>query len=71
MIQEGIRLNHGVTSRLPRISHEPIKYKDWEIPPGVSHILSNGIYPQLTTVFFLDTGERIELLRSHGRDHLP
>ena len=24
----------GVTTRLPRIAHEPMKYKDWVIPTG-------------------------------------
>lgn len=27
---------HGVTTRLPRVAHEIIKYKEWEIPPNVS-----------------------------------
>lgn len=34
-IKEGIRLSYCVSARNPRISpQEPIKYKDWEIPPG-------------------------------------
>ncbi|KAK2766809.1 hypothetical protein FQN54_006123 [Arachnomyces sp. PD_36] len=41
IVQEGIRLNHGVTTRLPRISHEPIRYKDWEIPAGTPVSESN------------------------------
>lgn len=24
----------GVTTRLPRVAHEPLKYKGWTIPPG-------------------------------------
>lgn len=26
---------HGVTTRLPRVSHEVIQYKEWTIPPEV------------------------------------
>ncbi|KAL1970158.1 hypothetical protein VTN77DRAFT_6563 [Rasamsonia byssochlamydoides] len=33
VISEGLRHMHGVTTRLPRVAHEPIKYKEWEIPP--------------------------------------
>lgn len=37
VINEGIRLMFGVTTRLPRVSPtEALRYKDWVIPPGVS-----------------------------------
>jgi cytochrome P450 len=40
VINEGIRLMFGVTTRLPRVSpNEPLKYKDWVIPPGVRQVL--------------------------------
>ncbi|EED18501.1 cytochrome P450, putative [Talaromyces stipitatus ATCC 10500] len=32
VINEGLRLMHGVTTRLPRVAHEPIQYKQWTIP---------------------------------------
>jgi cytochrome P450 len=39
VIQEGIRLAYGVTTRSPRECDEPIQYKEWVIPPRVcSHI---------------------------------
>lgn len=31
-IREGIRLAYGVTSRLPRLAHKPLQYKNWAIP---------------------------------------
>ncbi|KAE8356302.1 cytochrome P450 [Aspergillus coremiiformis] len=35
VISEGLRVMHGVpTTRLPRVAHEPIKYKEWVIPPN-------------------------------------
>jgi cytochrome P450 len=35
-LQEGIRLSYGAIARSQRISkHNPIKYNDWVIPPGV------------------------------------
>jgi cytochrome P450 len=38
VINEGIRLGQGVTTRLPRVSAtEPLIYKDWTIPTGVSN----------------------------------
>ncbi|KAF1813406.1 putative cytochrome P450 [Eremomyces bilateralis CBS 781.70] len=33
-MREGLRLSHGLTSRQPRVSDQPIKYQDWEIPPN-------------------------------------
>ena len=38
VINEGLRLMYGVTTRLPRVAPtEALKYKDWVIPPGVSN----------------------------------
>lgn len=31
---------HGVTTRLPRVAHEPLKYKEWIIPPNVGDDLN-------------------------------
>ncbi|KAK5949832.1 hypothetical protein OHC33_009221 [Knufia fluminis] len=39
-IKEGLRLT-GVVGRLPRISHEPVQYKDWVIPPGTPVSMAN------------------------------
>ena len=37
VVNEGLRLSHGMTSRLARISpNEPMFYKGWTIPTGVS-----------------------------------
>ncbi len=36
VIREGLRLSYGVTTRLPRIAHEDIRYKNYVIPAGVS-----------------------------------
>ncbi|GAM33997.1 hypothetical protein TCE0_013f01297 [Talaromyces pinophilus] len=33
VISEALRLMHGVTTRLPRVSHDTIQYKEWTIPP--------------------------------------
>ncbi|KUL89806.1 hypothetical protein ZTR_00581 [Talaromyces verruculosus] len=33
VISEALRLMHGVTTRLPRVSHDVIQYKEWTIPP--------------------------------------
>ncbi|KAK5954220.1 hypothetical protein OHC33_004793 [Knufia fluminis] len=33
-ITEGVRMMSGVTTRLPRVAHEPMKYREWEIPTG-------------------------------------
>ena len=34
VIQEGLRLGYGVTTRLPRVVNEPIQYDNWTIPAG-------------------------------------
>lgn len=37
VVNEGLRLSHGMTTRLGRIAmNDPILYKDWVIPAGVS-----------------------------------
>ena len=42
VINEGIRLMYGVTTRLPRVSpNEPLIYKDWVIPAGTPVSESN------------------------------
>ncbi|KAI1620452.1 putative cytochrome P450 [Exophiala viscosa] len=42
VINEGIRLMYGVTTRLPRVSPtEPLRYKDWVIPAGTPVAQSN------------------------------
>jgi cytochrome P450 len=33
-IKEGIRLAYGISSRLPRVARQDIKYKQWVIPAG-------------------------------------
>ncbi len=33
IISEGMRVAYGVTSRLPRVAHEPLKFHEWTIPP--------------------------------------
>ncbi|KAK5651824.1 hypothetical protein OQA88_11593 [Cercophora sp. LCS_1] len=35
VIREALRLSYGVTTRLPRIAHEDIKYKGYIIPAGL------------------------------------
>ncbi|KAK3343373.1 cytochrome P450 [Lasiosphaeria hispida] len=53
VIREAIRLSYGVTTRLPRIAHEDIKYGDYVIPAGtpVSQttyfiLMHPGIFPE-------------------------
>jgi len=33
-IKEGIRLSYGISSRMPRMARQDLKYKDWVIPAG-------------------------------------
>lgn len=35
VVREGLRLSYGVTTRLPRVAHEEIQYKEYTIPAGV------------------------------------
>ena len=76
VIDEGIRLMHGVTTRLPRVSPtEPLTYKNWIIPAGVSNApptsfpssqapLSKDLDTDPKST--VDTSKRIQLLRTHG-----
>src|SRR5271168_4593344 len=34
-ITESVRLSYGISHRNPRVSHAPLKYKQWIIPAGV------------------------------------
>lgn len=34
-ITEAVRLSYGISHRNPRVSHVPLKYKEWTIPAGV------------------------------------
>ncbi|KAI4254729.1 MAG: hypothetical protein L6R42_007068, partial [Xanthoria sp. 1 TBL-2021] len=45
-VQEGLRLSYGISGRLMRVSHSPLEYQDWIIPPGVA--------VGMTTVFMHD-----------------
>ncbi|KAK0390740.1 hypothetical protein NLU13_0243 [Sarocladium strictum] len=52
VIKEGLRLSYGVTTRLPRIAHEDITYKDFVIPAGTPvsqtpyfSLMHPGIFP--------------------------
>lgn len=52
VITEGLRLMYGVTTRLPRVAHEPLIYREWQIPPNTPVSQSNyfvhmdpNIYP--------------------------
>lgn len=42
VIQEGLRLSYGITTRLPRVASEPLQYKEWSIPAGTP--VSETIY---------------------------
>ena len=33
VIQEGLRISYGITTRLPRVANEVLTYNDWTIPP--------------------------------------
>ncbi|KAL6240925.1 hypothetical protein RBB50_012184 [Rhinocladiella similis] len=52
VINEGIRLMFGVTTRLPRVSPtEALRYKDWVIPPGTPVSQSNYFVHMDSTIF--------------------
>lgn len=42
VIQEGLRISGGITTRLPRVAGEPLRYRDWIIPSGTP--VSETIY---------------------------
>lgn len=49
VINEGLRLSYGVTTRLPRVAPtEALVYKDWVIPPGVSQCICSHCQPIIT-----------------------
>ncbi|KAF2113499.1 putative cytochrome P450 [Lophiotrema nucula] len=33
VVMEGLRITWGISTRLPRVAHEPLKYAEWIIPP--------------------------------------
>jgi cytochrome P450 len=43
VVQEGLRLAFGVTTRSPRCAHEDVRYGEWVIPAMVSLKLCNSI----------------------------
>jgi len=52
VINEGLRLSYGVSSRLQRISpYEPLYYKSWIIPPGTPVGMSSVHIHQDPTIF--------------------
>ncbi|KAJ9268666.1 hypothetical protein DTO212C5_5273 [Paecilomyces variotii] len=51
VISEGLRLMHGVTTRLPRVAHEVIKYKEWQIPPNTPVSQCNYFVHMDPTIF--------------------
>lgn len=72
VINEGIRLMFGVTTRLPRVSPtEPLTYKDWTIPAGVcdaDHLHSRVRQEADTDIQSMsDTRERVKLFRPYGQ----
>ncbi|KAJ5160262.1 Benzoate 4-monooxygenase cytochrome P450 [Penicillium canariense] len=51
-VNEGLRLSHGMTSRLARISPtKPLLYKQWIIPPGTPISQSNYFVHMDSTLF--------------------
>ncbi|KAJ5587589.1 uncharacterized protein N7459_003354 [Penicillium hispanicum] len=52
VVNEGLRLSHGMTARLARVSqHEPLLYKDWVIPAGTPVSQSNYFVHMDPTLF--------------------
>ncbi|KAJ5152129.1 hypothetical protein N7492_010424 [Penicillium capsulatum] len=52
VVNEGLRLSHGMTSRLSRVSPvDPLPYKDWIIPAGTPISQSNYFVHMDTTLF--------------------
>lgn len=68
VIKEGLRLSYGTTTRLPRIAHEDIRYKEHVIPAGVSAIEATRrrVANSLSDSHFTDA-----VFRSHAPVHLP
>lgn len=55
--------------RLPRISPTPLAYKDYIIPPGVSHL--NAMELLRSNTSRSDTGQPVGLLHAYGPDPFP
>lgn len=52
MVQEGLRLAYGVSTRLQRVDPDHvIQYKDWAIPPGTSTGMTSIIVHQNADIF--------------------
>ena len=51
VIKEGLRLAHGTSNRLPRISGSSLKYGDWTIPPNTPVSVSPMLIHENETVF--------------------
>ena len=74
MISEGLRVSIGVTTRLPRVApDEVLRYKEWEIPIGVSHLVPppNLSDSRIEISRTIDTCQRNKLLRPDELHHLP
>ena len=51
VVKEGLRLAHGTSNRLPRVSKTIIKYSDWVIPPGTPISMSPMLIHEHEDVF--------------------
>ncbi|APA15993.1 hypothetical protein sscle_16g107630 [Sclerotinia sclerotiorum 1980 UF-70] len=52
VVNEGLRLSYGVSTRLPRISpYEVMMYKDWEIPAGTPVSMTSVYMHQNPSIF--------------------
>ena len=51
VIKEGLRLAHGTSNRLPRVSRSSLKYGDWVIPPETPVSVSPMLIHENETVF--------------------
>ncbi|GAD93895.1 benzoate 4-monooxygenase cytochrome P450, putative [Paecilomyces variotii No. 5] len=56
VINEGLRLSYGVTTRLPRVAPtEALRYKDWVIPPGTP-VSESSYFVHMDPSIFPDPG---------------
>jgi cytochrome P450 len=52
VISEGLRLSHGVTTHLQRVSPDAVShFQNWEIPPGTPVSMSSILIHQNPTIF--------------------
>lgn len=51
VIKEGLRLSHGTSNRLPRVSKTSMKYKEWTIPPNTPIGMSPMLIHQTEELF--------------------